>query len=67
MAEHRVTFLLFSFVTFTRLTSCRTCRCGLLDVDWVNDGLDEIYKAVTGQNVDNERLNAIEDLFSLYD
>ena len=43
------------------------CRCGLLDVDWVNDGLDEIYKAVTGQDVDNERLNAIEDLFSLYD
>ena len=43
------------------------CRCGLLDVDWVNDGLDEIYKAVTGQDVDNERLNAIEDLFSLCD
>ena len=48
-----------AFITF--------CRCGLLDVDWVNDGLDEIYKAVTGQDVDNERLNAIEDLFSLCD
>jgi len=43
------------------------CRFGLLDVDWVNYGLDEIYKVVTGQDVDNERLNAIEDLFSLYD
>ena len=48
-----------AFITF--------CRVGLLEVDWVNDGLDEIYKAVTGQDVDNERLNAIKDLFSLYD
>ena len=48
-----------AFITF--------CRCGLLDVDWVNDGLDEIYKAVMGQEADNERLNAIEDLFRLYD
>ena len=42
------------------------CRCGLLDVGWVNVGLDEIYKAVTGQEADIERLNAIEDLFRLY-
>ena len=30
-------------------------------------GLEEIYKAVTGQEADIDRLNAIEDLFSLYD
>lgn len=43
------------------------CRSGLLDIDWVNYGLDEIYKAVTGQEADIKRLQAIGDLFSLDD
>ena len=43
------------------------CRCGLLDVDWVNCGLDEVYKVVTGQEADIDRLQSLEDLFRFYD
>ena len=34
---------------------------------WVNDGLDELYKIVTGQEADIEQLHTIEDLFRFYD